>query len=98
MVYKCRNVNKYYNHGCMCFTAQFCMKPDPPVNGDMECFTDASSGTMYCNITCKRGKAFLEPVPRQYICRQEGLWDPPRGSTFSFPACAGKKHNLNHWS
>lgn len=67
------------------------MKPDPPINGEMTCPTHAESGIMYCKITCKPGKTFIEPVPKMYICRQEGLWDPPRGRTFSFPACAGEQ-------
>ena len=72
------------------FTAFDCEIPEVPEGVNHSCQT--ARDRSYCSLSCMNPgtHAFSESVPQFYKCGLSGLWDPPRGENFTFPACAGK--------
>lgn len=67
-----------------------CEIPEVPEGVNHSCWSSGSR--RYCWLSCEdpHTHTFSEPVPQSYQCGLSGLWDPPRGDNFTFPACAGK--------
>ncbi|XP_078317513.1 uncharacterized protein LOC111120118 isoform X8 [Crassostrea virginica] len=65
-----------------------CEIPEVPEGVNHSCQT--ARDRSYCSLSCMNPgtHAFSESVPQFYKCGLSGLWDPPRGENFTFPACA----------
>nr|XP_034311591.1 uncharacterized protein LOC105327443 isoform X10 [Crassostrea gigas] len=65
-----------------------CEIPEVPEGVNHSCWSSGSR--RYCWLSCEdpHTHTFSEPVPQSYQCGLSGLWDPPRGDNFTFPACA----------
>uniref|UniRef100_K1RC33 Fibropellin-1 n=1 Tax=Magallana gigas TaxID=29159 RepID=K1RC33_MAGGI len=65
-----------------------CEIPEVPEGVNHSCWSSGSR--RYCWLSCEdpNTHTFSEPVPQSYQCGLSGLWDPPRGDNFTFPACA----------
>ncbi|XP_052771323.1 uncharacterized protein LOC128210977 isoform X4 [Mya arenaria] len=68
--------------------AQVCKAPVMPESTEVSCDQLEHAGKV-CEVSCLGNYAFMEPVPLFFKCGPEGLWDPPRGTTFNFPHCTG---------
>ncbi|WAQ96460.1 FBP1-like protein [Mya arenaria] len=70
------------------YSAQVCKAPVMPESTEVSCDQLEHAGKV-CEVSCLGNYAFMEPVPLFFKCGPEGLWDPPRGTTFNFPHCTG---------
>ncbi|XP_033757629.1 sushi, von Willebrand factor type A, EGF and pentraxin domain-containing protein 1-like [Pecten maximus] len=68
---------------------QDCVMPVSPTNVQME-WMSWEKGLSF-HIACQDSllQTFPVPVPTWYTCGIEGFWDPPQGTDFTLPSCAG---------
>ncbi|KAL4240085.1 Coagulation factor 5/8 C-terminal domain [Mactra antiquata] len=69
-------------------TSHLCVEPYPPLHGESTC-DFVKDNDLVCHIRCMGGYTFMEETAQIYTCKGTGIWDPPRGRTFKFPACVG---------
>ncbi|XP_069124135.1 uncharacterized protein [Argopecten irradians] len=68
---------------------QDCVVPVSPINVQME-WSSWEEG-LSLHIACQDSSLqnFPVSVPTWYSCGREGFWDPPQGTDFTLPSCAG---------
>lgn len=83
----------------MLFPAEFCPPLADPLGGYQSC-RDWGAGGQFkvCEIACRDGLRFSQPVPPFYTCGAEGFWRPTNHPSLPlvYPACSRKLNNIYH--